>query len=450
MTQGPDPADPPVEDLPPCMNGRDEWRVGWPLVATGALGVALVALPFFSLGVFLEPIARDTGWSRTQISLGLTLLTAITVLGAPFVGLLVDRVGPRRVALSGALAYSVAVWTLAAASASVWHWWAAWLVIGVAHVFVTPMVWTTAVASRFRVSRGLALATVLAGSGLSTALAPALGGALLERLDWRWAYPTLVAGCALLVAILSALFLYGTKDLARKQSSKTSAPNSTSGATLGEGIRSRAFWQLNLAALLVAIPALGVVTHFVPMVRAGGLPAQEAAQVAGALGLSVIVGRLSTGYLLDRIDGRIVGGVSFALPIAACALLFVYDGSASSALIIAIIAGLATGSEADISAYLLSRHLGLRSFGALYGTLVGLVVLATGLAPLSAAIAYDAEGSYQTYYVLGGLMCLTATALIVSLGRYPALSSPVSEEALAAASTLSGPGLAAPAATRQN
>ena len=424
MTKGSDLAEPGMEGLEPAWTGRDEWRVGWPVVGTGVLGVALVGLPFFSLGVFLEPIARETGWSRTQISFGLTLLTVITVLGAPFVGLLVDRVGPRRVALSGALAYSVAVWTIAASSASVWHWWAAWLLIGLAHVFVTPMVWTVAVASRFQVSRGLAFAAVLTGSGLSTALAPALSGALLEHLDWRWAYPALVSACALMVAAFSAVFLYGAKDLDRKRASGRRGPSPTAGATLREGLRSRRFWQLSLAALLVAVPALGVVTHFVPMVRAGGLPAHEAAQIAGVLGLSMIVGRLSTGYVLDRIDGRIVGGVSFALPAAACALLFVYDGSAASAVMIAIIAGLATGSEADVSAYLLSRHLGLRSFGALYGALVGLLVLATGLAPLSAAIAYDAAGSYQAYYVLGGLMCLTATGLVMSLGRYPTPATP--------------------------
>ncbi|MDP7286312.1 MAG: MFS transporter, partial [Dehalococcoidales bacterium] len=50
---------------------------------------------------FFEPIANETGWSYTQISLAASIRGLEMSLLSPLVGILADRWGPKRLVFSG-------------------------------------------------------------------------------------------------------------------------------------------------------------------------------------------------------------------------------------------------------------------------------------------------------------------------------------------------------------
>jgi MFS family permease len=135
----------------------------------------------------IRPLEREFGWSRAQISIGPLMPSLAAVVMAPLVGLAVDRFRPRRIALFGVPFFSLALALLSTANDLV-SWWGLYALLGVAAMFIFPMVWTAAISARFERNRGLALAIALSGTGISAAVMPVIATWLVNALGWRGAY----------------------------------------------------------------------------------------------------------------------------------------------------------------------------------------------------------------------------------------------------------------------
>lgn len=72
----------------------------WVIVATGGLLGCVAAGAMFSLPVFLQPMARETGWSVTGISTAMTIGFLAMAMASMVWGGLSDRFGPRPVVLT--------------------------------------------------------------------------------------------------------------------------------------------------------------------------------------------------------------------------------------------------------------------------------------------------------------------------------------------------------------
>ena len=171
--------------------------------------------------------------------------------------------------------------------------------------------------------------------------------------------------------------------------------------------------------MLLAFSIVGALVHFVPILTDRGTQPLEAAGIASLIGIFSIIGRLGTGFLLDRFEGHRVGAIACLLPIGASVLLLLYGGGPVGQSAAAIMIGLALGAEVDVVAYLASRHFGLKSFGALYGALVMALGIGTALGPLAAGAMYDHYGDYSEFLVLSGVLMLASALSFASLGPAP-------------------------------
>ena len=398
-----------------------EWRRNWPVVAATTAGVALSTTHIYSLGVMIAPLQAAFGWSRTQISSGLLLGSLIAVFSSPFIGLLIDRVGPRRVALCGASLFCLAVGLLSLAGPSIWSWLALWVFLAIAISGITPTIWTAAVSGLFEQGRGLALSISLCGTGLGASLTPIVTHLLEAAYGWRIAYFGLALFWALLT--LPLLFLFFTSSLDRIRRDRGILGRSdvlgTIGFTAREGYRSPRFYKLAVAATAIALVVVSFAVNLVPILTSQGLSPASAAEIASVVGISSIVGRLTGGYLLDRISGNIVAAVCVLFPVISCALLLLMPGQRFPAIAAAAALGLSLGAELDAVAYLATRHLGMRSFGVLFGTISGLLSLATGIGPLLVNHVFDVAHSYLPALWAYIPLCGLASMLFASLGRYP-------------------------------
>ena len=138
---------------------------------------------------------------------------------------------------------------------------------------------------------------------------------------------------------------------------------------------------------------------------------------AALLGFGVLV--LVGGFLLDRFDAKKVAAVSVACPVFTALLLLYAGESQPVAMTAMLILGLSIGAEVDSCAYLAARHFGLANFGALFGTINGLMLLGNGLAPFAANWIYDITKSYDIVLWAQIPSCLIAAALFLMLGKYP-------------------------------
>ena len=142
----------------------------------------------------------------------------------------------------------------------------------------------------------------------------------------------------------------------------------------------------------------------------------QAASIASLIGIFSIIGRVGTGFLLDKFSPHIVGGIAFLIPIIASTLLL-YDGTSTlNQSVAAAIYGLTLGAEVDVIAFLAAKYFGLRNFGGLFGVLVMALTLGTAFGPLTAGAVYDAYSSYSPFLYLT-IITMGASALaLFSLG----------------------------------
>ena len=77
----------------------DEFRRGWRTLLAASIGngSGLSGLAFYTFGVFILPLTEAFGWARGDVSIASSFLLLGTVISAPIVGSLIDRIGARRV-----------------------------------------------------------------------------------------------------------------------------------------------------------------------------------------------------------------------------------------------------------------------------------------------------------------------------------------------------------------
>lgn len=389
-----------------------EWRKHFMLPVAAGLGYATSVIHIYGLGPYIQPLAAEFGWSRTQVTVGLTIATLVQAVCSVPIGMLVDRIGPRLLAIVGALLTGGAFALMSTASGEAANWYMLWGLMAVATLPIQATVWTSAVASRFEASRGLAFAVTLCGAAIAAALYPYLGARLIAELGWRKAFVAEAGIWIVCTYPLIFLFFRGARDSRAARRAQAQGP-ALGGATFREGLRSSVYLRLLLASLLFTFTIIALVVHFVPILTSYGISAMEAAGVAALIGLASIAGRLSTGVLLDRFPASVVGGAVFMLPVAGCGLLLASGGSPAGAMGAAILIGLTLGSEIDVVVYLTTRHFGLRSFGALYGGLLAALSIGTALGPLGAAKVFDTYGGYGPFLAVSiGFMVASSLALL--------------------------------------
>lgn len=415
------------------MRPADEWkRYGFlPLVA--ALGYATSVIHVYSIGPFIEPLQQAFGWSRAQISFGLTISSFVSAVFCIPLGMLVDRIGPRRIGLVGVLLMTGAFALLSTTSGGKANWAVLWSLIAIATVGVQATVWTSAVNSRFEKSRGLALAITLSGASLSATLLPLIATWLIANYGWRTGFWGLGAIWAAVVFPFLLLFFRGAHDAGNRSSPEIARV--LTGLSVSEGLRSPALYKLLMAAGLFSFTAVGTLVHFVPILTGAGVSRLEAAGIAGLIGIFSIIGRLSTGFLIDRFRAQHVGAMVFLLPVVGLSLLLIDGANPAYQVLAAASIGLTLGAEVDVIAYLAAKYFGLKNFGALYGAMVMALSLGTSFGPLSAGALFDSVGSYAPFLMLDiALMTISALTLL-SLGPPPQMAAPLAVQVAPGAAT---------------
>ncbi len=396
----------------------DEWRKYWFLPLVAGLGYSSSVLHTYGSGPFIEPIQAEFGWSRASISLGLTIVGVVGALFAIPMGMVVDRLGPRRVALIGTILMPVSIGLLGTTTDSLTHWYLLWCLVAFASLWMQATVWTSALASRFEKARGMAFAVTFSGASLTATILPFIATTLIVSFDWRTAIMLVGAIWTLGVFPLVFLFFRGAQDAtARGTAVRRPSPATLPGATVSEALRSTSFYFLFLAALLFTTTAVGMIVHFVPILKNQGATTLGAAGVASLIGVFSIIGRLCTGYLLDRFPPGLVGALSFMLPVAACLLLLLDGTDSMSQSIASALFGFTVGAEVDVIAYLATRQFGLKNYGVIFGSIVTAMAAGGAIGPLAAGLTYDIYGGYSQFLLLTIAMMVISAAAVIGLGK---------------------------------
>ncbi len=411
---------------------RGEWRRNWPLVLASSVGFSFFSVMLAGAGLFMQPLGEEFGWSRTVLSSGYTIATVMTAVLSPFFGILVDRYGSRRMAIPGIILTMLAGSAFALLDGSELQWFALWFIFGLVAVSIKSTVWTAATLGVFKKSRGMALGLTLSGTALSGVIVPPLGDYLITSFGWRAAYVWLSLGWGSVTLLLCLLFFYDARDRVRRDTAHgmdTSAARAKQaielpGLTRAEAWRDSALWRVGISNFVVMLLTMGLAVHLILIMTDAGISRAHAAWLVSLGGIAGIVGKLLTGWLLDRFPPNWTGGITLGCASLTFAVLVWGLHSPTLVILAMIINGYAAGTKTQITGFLTQGYGGLRNFGVIYGTMAALMALAAGVGPMLAGVVYDTMGGYEPFLIAGAIGCALGGALIFSLPAYPKWDKP--------------------------
>ena len=395
-----------------------EWSYGWPIVVAGALGMTMMGLHTAAIGTMIKPLSDAFGWSRLEISAGMTLNTVLLFIGMPIVALILPRFGARRIVICAGLMFSIGFVVLGLATSQIWTWYLGWSIMGLAQSGISALIWTTVIARTFDKARGFALAVALSGSGLATFAVPLITAYSL-RIGLFAPFMVLAAITALLFLPLIVLFMrmrpeFNSQPKMAAVSARTKAGDS---GELRELLRHRQVWQLVVISALTST-AIGLLfAHLQAIILDVGASATEAAAYFAVIGPTMIFGRLCTGLLLDRMPTRPLAAMLILLPAISCLILLGYNGSPALGVLACVVFGLGLGAELDLLAYICAKYFGTRHYPVVYSIVYGIYALGAGVGAMIGGATYDSFGSYEPILViLVGAVAVSAV-LVLMLGK---------------------------------
>lgn len=380
-----------------------------------ALGYSVIGMATF--GLFVVPLSNHFGWGRGDIAIAYTLMCYTLAAASPIAGLAVDRFGIRRVLLPSIVLFSIAYAMLATVDGAISHYYLLYVMLAIFGAGTAPPTYAQLLVLWFDRRRGLALGLGLAGVGIGTTLLPFYMQSCIDRFGYRGGY---VATAALALAAsfpLAYFFLHEPRSFAPNRPYGHSTTE-IFGFDMKQCLRQRVFWQMLVAFVLLGLFTSGLITQLVPLLVDRGMSAKVAASALSLLGFTMIIGRVVTGFLLDRIFAPFVVGACVVIAIVGVALLWA-DASEWSAFLATILVGFAVGAELDFMSYLVSRYQGLRAYGQVYGFMYGVFILGSGVGPLVMGYAQQQAGRYDAGLRVLLFGTLVALPLLLTLGRYP-------------------------------
>ena len=403
-----------------------EFRFGWGVVFASAIGIGLgmSPLPFYTIGVFADPLSQEFGWGRGQIFSAMIPFTIAAVLVSPLVGLLTDRFGPRRVVLISIALFSLAMMSFSLLRGSFAHYVTIWTLLAICGAGTLPIAWTKAVNNWFRESRGLALGLSLLGTGLFGLLAKHWAFFLIEAVGWQLAYVG-VGALPLCIAWPIAFILFrdttdpkAAERVARRDQTAAVSRGQLAGMSLQQALKDWRLWLLAYSFIPISFAVGGPIPNLETLLGGKGFSAQDAVTLAGLIGVAVIIGRVAGGFLLDYFWAPAIAAIFLSLPAIATFILAQPELSYLSAAVAIMILGAAAGVEYDLMAYLVSRYFGMLYYGRIYGFLYGFFALGAGIAPGVFGVSFDATGSYDTMLMVASGLFLAGALPLLLLGKY--------------------------------
>lgn len=391
---------------------------GWGVAVASGVGVfvSFASLFVYTFGIFLKPLADEFGWSRETISAGFGIAAMTVAVCSPPIGYLLDRLSPRRIIVPCLTVFGCAFASLALLTPHVWHLYATCLILGIVGNGTAQMAYSRAVSSWFERRRGAALAVVLSGGAMGAMVLPPLAESLIEHIGWRGA--CVVLGVMVLVIGVPTV----ASRVRDRPSEEDHIGNPAAGATVREALSTRAFWILVIVLFCSSIAQNGALTHMDALLTDRGVTTAGGALALSAMGGASLVGRLATGWLLDRFFAP---RVSFCLLALAALGTFLLSGADSlgTGIGAAVLIGFGMGGEADVTPYLISRYYGLKSFSVLYGLTWTFYAVAGAIGPVLMGEAFDTTGSYETLLARLALVTMVVAVLMPFLPRYAPLKA---------------------------
>jgi MFS family permease len=399
---------------------------GWLIVFVSTVGLFLgPPLLVFSFSVFFKSLVLDFHASRAAVSFAFSLFNIVGALWLPGTGLLIDRYGAKRVILVSTVLYGLALCSALWVGSGLWHLYLFFIILAFTMTSgPAPVPYGVVISHWFNRHRGLALGLSMMGIGIGSVVVPIFSQHLISAFGWRAAFA--IFGGAVLILPLPVIAVLLQNDPAQrglqpdgdeKDPASHLLPQEKQGLSWHEIWHSQTFWVLIAIFSLAGASVHGAVLHMSAIFTDRGVSAERAAMATSLVGAAVIIGRLGSGYLLDRLFAPRVAILFYSATALGIAILCT-GTKGTLALVAAFLVGLGMGAEVESMGYMTSRYFGLAAFGTAYGHAFGAFMIAGAAGVYLMGAGYDRFHSYTVPLAGLGAAMVLALILLTRLGPY--------------------------------
>jgi len=378
---------------------------------------------FYGFTTIFEPIANEFCWSYTQISIAASLRGFEMGLLAPFVGVIADRWGPRRLIFGGTIITSFGLILLSRVT-SLSMFYVAFILVAIGISSCSHTVLMIAVANWFRRKVGIASGIVVSGFACGGLLVPVMV-TLIDAYGWRMTMTILALGMLAIIMPLSLLVRhkpeqYGflpdgkVQGISLIDNGLVSSQPVEVNVSAKQAIKTSTFWHIVLAYMCHAIIISAVFTHLMPYLSSIGIARSRASLVVTATPIMSIGGRLGLGWLGDKLSRKWVTAGAFAM-MALGTFCFGYASTTSTWLLVSfvILLGIGYGGTNALIPSITREVFGRINFGAVLGLIIGISLLGALIGPAVTGWVYDNWGSYQgIWFVFAGLAAVAVISVL--------------------------------------
>jgi MFS family permease len=403
-------------------------RANWLILAAAFTTFTISAGLMHSYTVFLVAFVEAFGWSRGETSVAYSVSQLVAGGSSPVVGMLVDRLGPRRLLLLGGGLLVVGLF----GSAFITHLWQIVVLYGVVMTFgancLGLVVFVPILSRHFVRHRGMAISVVQSANGFARALSAPLVQLLISGVGWRSTYLVQAAFMAVVVFPLAAWFRRAdpSRNPARSDHAEGSpAPSwpaaGQGGWTLREAMRTPHFWLLFAVYLFTGLGSFFVTLHQLAFAISRGFDKLYAAEVLGMGAFLAIFGTIITGTLSDYIGRELSAIMAYGFSIVGviCALFITGPDQSWLLWLHACLFGLTWGARGPaITAKTADLFPGTQ-----LGAILGVITIGSGLGAAlgswGAGLIFDLSGSYELAFILSIVSYLCGVVAFWALRRPP-------------------------------
>jgi MFS transporter, OFA family, oxalate/formate antiporter len=409
--------------LPLLLSQRLPVFYGW--VVLGCLccaGFARQGPAVATLSIFVEPLTREFGWSRTALSGAVSLGGLLAAVAAPLIGPVLDRRGSRLVLCAAVLVNGVAL-LLLSLTPSLLVFYLLFCIARLSWAAPFELGLYGALNNWFVRRRATASAVTTLAQQIGLVAMPLLAQFAMLHQGWRAGWLALGAATLLVGFVPAWLFLVRRpEDLGLLPDGATARsephPRSLNAApepafSRRQALGTGSFWLLLLYTVLVYPVQAGVSLHQAPFLIERGIDPTIAATVVGFFSALSAVATVVCGALPRRLPIRYPLAATGAL-LTLAVLLLLGVREAVQAYLAAGMFGFGIGAILTLLPVAWADYFGRAHFGAIRGIALPAQVLSQATGPLLSGFLHDLTGDYilslQCFAGLAALSIIAAFA----------------------------------------
>ncbi|HUU13530.1 MAG TPA: MFS transporter [Terriglobia bacterium] len=379
---------------------------GWWITLAAFLNLFFtVGIVYYGFPVFYPSLVESLGFTRAQLTLGFLYGFVIVGLALGFLaGVMIDRLGPRRVILLGIGFVGLSL-VLMGRMTHLWQYYVLCITEVIGYVLTGPIPNQVLISNWFRAKRGRAMGYAYLGLGLGGAVSPLAIGWLIGNFGWRRAFEA-VGAVILLVLFPAGIWItrstpqeMGLNPDGESAAETGSAAAEAPSANVRAAVRSSNFWLI-LAGTTLTIGAIGaVMQHIILFLKDQQFSTAQATRLASGLLVSSLAGRVVVGYFADRYNKKNVMAVFYLVLGLSIPMLFLAPNRVAL-WGFAVVFGFAMGADYMLIPLVTAECFGLAALGKLLALIIMGYSLGQWFAPWLAGRIFDTYRSYDFAWMI--------------------------------------------------